>query len=346
MKNKITFHWGFCALFFLHASSSFAQNPILRSTTTTTPPLSGVTSSLITENGNFIGIGTTTPTKRLTVSGFSTYPPGGGFPEITSPIIRLEYNNFSLPPVTRNWELSANSTDFNLRYDNAGIIPISVQTNGTINFMDKMYLNLPTGFNKLGFILSTTKRQISWSDDLTGTPLEFFYDPNGTANDLSVMTLTPTGKVGIGTGTPSEKLEVSGGNAKVSNGNLTIYNGRLIIESPSGLGSGTKRIALNSDGTIRAREILVDLVAIPDYVFSKEYPLMSMEELREYIRKNKHLPGIQSESEYKEEGQINVGELNVKLLEKVEELTLYILQLEEKMKEMSKEIEAINTRQN
>ena len=344
MKNKITFHRGFYTLFFLYASSSFAQNPILKSTTTTSPPLLGVTSSLITENGNFIGIGTTTPTKRFTITGFPTFSPSG-FTEINPPIIRFEYNNFSFPPALRNWELSANSNDFSLRYDNAGIIPISVQTNGTVNFMDKMYLNLPTGFNKLGFILSTTKRQISWSDDLTGTPLEFFYDPSGTVNDLSVMTLTPTGKVGIGTNVPSEKLEVSGGNAKVSNGNLTIYNGRLIIESPSGLGSGTKRIALNSDGTIRAREILVDLVNIPDYVFSEEYSLMSMEELRRYIQKNKHLPGIHSESEYKEEGQINVGELNVKLLEKVEELTLYILQLEEKMKEMSLEIEVINARQ-
>jgi hypothetical protein len=340
MKNNHTIQEGLCALFFLTLlSNSFGQNPILKSTTTSVPALSGVTSSLITENGNFIGIGTTTPTKRLTIKGFATYP--GGLPEVTSPIIRFEYNTFSLPVTTRNWELSANLNDFNLRYDNAGIVPIRVQDNGTVHLMDKLYLNLPTGFNRLGFTISNTKRQISWGDDLTGTPLEFMYDPNGTLNDLSIMTLTPTGKVGIGTGAPSERLEISGGNVKVNNGNFTVYNGRLIIESTTGLGSGTKRIALNSDGTIRAREILVDLVTIPDYVFADKYSLMPLKDLKVYIRQNKHLPGIQSESEYEKQGHINVGELNVKLLEKVEELTLYILQLEEKMEKMNREIEAI-----
>lgn len=353
MKKSISFSRLFAAFFILATgNTAFAQNPILRSTTTSAPALTGVTSSLLTEKGNFIGIGTTNPTKRLTIKGFATLNNTTGFYDITSPIVRLEYSDFTIGGIARNWELSANSQDFNIKNDDSGIIPLSIQTNGTINVMDKLYLNLPTGFNRLGFIVSNNKRQISWGDDLTGTPLEFMYDPNGTINDLSIMTLLPSGKVGIGTTTPSEKLEVSGGNAKVNNGNinvnngnLTVYNGRVIIESPSGLGTGTRRIALNSDGTIRAREILVDLVTIPDYVFGEKYPLMPMSELRNYIQKNNHLPGIQSESEYNEQGHINVGELNVKLLEKVEELTLYILQLEEKMQQMDKQINATPSQQ-
>lgn len=59
---------------------------------------------------------------------------------------------------------------------------------------------------------------------------------------------------------------------------------------------------------------------------------MSLDELKSYITTYKHLPNIPSAKEYEERGELDLGELNLKLLEKVEELSLYILQLEERMK--------------
>lgn len=91
-----------------------------------------------------------------------------------------------------------------------------------------------------------------------------------------------------------------------------------------------------SNGNVRAREVDIDLLPIPDYVFQPSYNLMTLNNLKKYVETNKHLPGIKSEKEFNEIGSMSVGEMNVKLLEKVEELTLYILQLEERISKVEK----------
>ncbi|MGN6511262.1 MAG: hypothetical protein ACTHLD_17490, partial [Chitinophaga sp.] len=70
-----------------------------------------------------------------------------------------------------------------------------------------------------------------------------------------------------------------------------------------------------------------------DHVFTEAHHRPGLLELEQYISKHKHLPGIPTEAEVKESG-IDVGEMNAKLLEKVEELTLYVI-------ELKKEIEAL-----
>lgn len=88
----------------------------------------------------------------------------------------------------------------------------------------------------------------------------------------------------------------------------------IIINNANGLGSGNTQIALNSDGSIRAREVKVDLDEIPDYVFKEDYKLMPLEELKVFIEENKHLPNVKSEADFKEEGSISLAEMNMKLL--------------------------------
>jgi hypothetical protein len=90
--------------------------------------------------------------------------------------------------------------------------------------------------------------------------------------------------------------------------------------------------AVKGNGEVFARKYTTTLGAIPDYVFDPSYKLMSLNELKTYINTNKHLPNIPSAKEYEERGELDLGELNRMLLEKVEELTLYILQLEERTK--------------
>ena len=75
----------------------------------------------------------------------------------------------------------------------------------------------------------------------------------------------------------------------------------------------------------------------PDYVFENHYDLKSLEEVDAYIIAEGHLPNISSAEEMKKEG-INLKEMNLKLLEKVEELTLYTLDLNKAQKELKKEI--------
>lgn len=68
-----------------------------------------------------------------------------------------------------------------------------------------------------------------------------------------------------------------------------------------------------------------------DYVFDDDYLLMSLSELEEYIKEHKHLPGVPSAATVAEEG-IDLAEMNKILLEKIEELTLRVIELEKKIK--------------
>ena len=84
------------------------------------------------------------------------------------------------------------------------------------------------------------------------------------------------------------------------------------------------------DGSLVARQVEVRLTDIPDYVFSSKYQLRSMENLEKFITTEKHLPGVKSAKEVREEGSVNINEFSKALLEKIEELTLYVLQLNKK----------------
>ncbi|MES2559880.1 MAG: hypothetical protein V4590_09085 [Bacteroidota bacterium] len=76
----------------------------------------------------------------------------------------------------------------------------------------------------------------------------------------------------------------------------------------------------------------------PDYVFEKSYNLLSIKEVELYIAKNKHLPNVKSATEMQNEGTIDVSAMQFKLLEKVEELTLYMIQLKNENDELKKRV--------
>jgi len=102
--------------------------------------------------------------------------------------------------------------------------------------------------------------------------------------------------------------------------------------------TNTTQLKLYGNGNIRAREIKVDLQSIPDYVFKPGYKLMSIADLEKFIAKNKHLPNIKGENEFNEAEGISLGEMNLKLLEKVEELTLYTIQQQKEIDELKKTV--------
>jgi hypothetical protein len=90
-------------------------------------------------------------------------------------------------------------------------------------------------------------------------------------------------------------------------------------------------------GTLTAREIYVRTVGWSDFVFKKGYNLKSISELETYIKENNKLPDIPSETEVTEKG-INVGEISAKLLQKIEELTLYVIEQKKEIEELKAQI--------
>lgn len=125
------------------------------------------------------------------------------------------------------------------------------------------------------------------------------------ANDFDFSTpyfvIDITGKVGIGTTQPDEKLTVN--------------------------------------GKIHAKEIIVSLNGpLADYVFNHDYKLRPLHEVKQFVKINKHLPDIPSAAEVEENG-LSMGEMQNKLLQKIEELTLYVIQQQEKIEELNAKIE-------
>lgn len=115
-----------------------------------------------------------------------------------------------------------------------------------------------------------------------------------------------------------------------------------------GIGNGTDQVTVPAgyrfsvDGKIVVEEIKVELsTAWPDYVFSPTYELMPIQELKSYIRERKHLPNVPSAQEIKDNGGMELGDMNKKLMEKVEELTLYLIDEHDRINAIQEELEAL-----
>ena len=87
------------------------------------------------------------------------------------------------------------------------------------------------------------------------------------------------------------------------------------------------------DGTTYATKVIVQETPFPDYVFESTYKLMPLNELEKYIKENKHLPNMPTAKEVEKNGA-DIGEINRLLVEKIEELTLYILEQDKRIKKL------------
>lgn len=108
---------------------------------------------------------------------------------------------------------------------------------------------------------------------------------------------------------------------------------RILRDGNVGIGVIRPTYKLDVNGTVHSKEVKVDMTGWSDFVFKREYTLPTLEEVEKHIAEKGYLENIPSEKEVLENG-INLGEMNAKLLQKIEELTLYLI-------EMKKEIELL-----
>ncbi|PWG79180.1 hypothetical protein [Pararcticibacter amylolyticus] len=134
------------------------------------------------------------------------------------------------------------------------------------------------------------------------------------------------------------------GNTAIGEGNMGIYGTKqnqylLSLSSQGNLGIGTVNptAKLTVAGSIHAREVKVSVDAGADYVFEDSYKLQSLKDLDSYIKKNRHLPEVASAGEMEKEG-INLSEMNVKLLKKIEELTLHIIEQDRRIEQLEAKV--------
>lgn len=104
--------------------------------------------------------------------------------------------------------------------------------------------------------------------------------------------------------------------------------------------SGFKLLQLNVNGTLLSRKVRVDMDNWADFVFEADYDLIDLDSVQTYILKHKHLPGVPSADSVSIEG-VDLGEMNKLLLQKIEELTLYLLQEKEQNQVLEERIRRI-----
>ena len=129
-----------------------------------------------------------------------------------------------------------------------------------------------------------------------------FKNRNSAGQERTLFTITSVGNVGIGTSSPTAKLAVH--------------------------------------GSIRAKEIRVEAAPWPDYVFRSGYSLIPLDKLERFIKAHKRLPGMPDEAAVSADG-VELGNLSRLLVEKLEELTLHIIEQNKAIEKLEEEVKSL-----
>lgn len=178
----------------------------------------------------------------------------------------------------------------------------------------------------------------NYSSNYADAPV--IYD--GIANQLPYQ--EPGGVARTYKSAPEPYVNVQG----ISYSNTAYFNGASLNYFGGSIGLGTTnpgshRLAV--EGSIGARKLKVTQEAWADFVFDTGYKLPSLQEVEQYVKVHKHLPDVPAASEVKENG-LDVGEMNKILLQKVEELTLHLIELEKNNRELNKRLQQLEKKVN
>lgn len=119
---------------------------------------------------------------------------------------------------------------------------------------------------------------------------------------------------------------------------------RVTTNGNFGIGTSTPDSKLSVNGNIHAKEVKIDLNGWADYVFKPTYKLIPLKDLKVYIDQNQHLPEVPTEQDVIKNG-VNMGEMNKLLLKKIEEITLYLIDLKENNDLLSTENKLLKEKQ-
>ncbi|MGD1958114.1 MAG: hypothetical protein ACFB2Y_04640 [Fulvivirga sp.] len=139
-----------------------------------------------------------------------------------------------------------------------------------------------------------------------------------------------SGVMGLYDGGNVQRVRIS---SSTSDGGYTYFDGPNVLIGKTSQSNTSYK--LDVAGKVRANEIVVNTTGA-DYVFEENYKLKSLREVEAFINENNHLPGIPSATEMQAQG-MSVGELNTKLLEKIEELTLHTINQQKEIEELKSE---------
>ncbi|SDE67635.1 Fibronectin type III domain-containing protein [Pricia antarctica] len=194
--------------------------------------------------------------------------------------------------------------------------------------------------------IGVTGYQVFRNGTQIGTPVGTAYTVTGltqsTSYAFTVRAVDAAGNVSAAGNTVNVTTQGSGGIVDYTSQNANLasvdWQARNVFAAQTlGIGTtDTQGYALAVAGNVLAESVKIALQTNwPDYVFDKDYSLYSLEEVERFIIEKGYLPGLPSADEVKDNG-IDVGEMNALLLKKIEEITLYVIQQDKKIKELEK----------
>ncbi len=278
----------------------------------------------IPTNSN-VGIGTSTPTTKLQINGVSYasgYTSGFRFDDrtLTQDVVIGGNNN-------NKWEWYATEGSARLYDHQNNIDRFKIENNGKVA-VNSNGQNLVSTFSVYGTIGNSTAEFY---------PLAASF--NALTNCGSVFNYLPEDSSGkrystfIRGGAFGSKVWLNDAHA----GDVIIANGGGNV----GIGTADPTYRLSVNGGLRAKEIRVDS-DWADFVFEKEYKLRPLAEVEKYILEHKHLPEIPAAKEIEgTEGGLNVGEMSKLFMQKIEELTLYMIEANKQIENNNKQIQEL-----
>jgi hypothetical protein len=262
-----------------------------------------------TNSGN-VGVGVTNPTYKLDIAGRTRIRSGGGSAGIW-------FNNYD--------NSSVKSFIGMVNDDHVGIY-------GQGMFNWGLIMNVNTGNMSIGNAAPAGKLHIQSTTSFWGA---YNYGKDLLINSSGHPTI---GIFDAGGNNPFAISNVSGNlqfalMPALSN-SFTAPDTKLTIRNDGNIGIGTSlqynpnnyKLAVNGIIGAKAVKVEVTSTAWADYVFAKDYKLRSLSEVESYIKANRHLPEVPSAQQVENEG-LNLGEMDIILLKKIEELTLYMIEL-------------------
>ena len=288
---------------------------------------SGTNKLYTTPDTTKVGIGITNPTERLHINkGALKIGNSISSSDRSKNLLKFGDGNYvTIGEWEANNMLSFNATKYNFTNGNVGIGVINPQYKLDVN--GKMYLHTFEWKNYCAYsYLQWQCHKLVMGVPAGEAAVTMLDLTSGGSNEYDSLYSEFNMYTAYGEGNQVKKIRFN-----------TIENSWINTPGYVGIGTDHPQTKLDVRGAIRANEIYVNIPSGADFVFEDSYQLLPLNEVKAYIKQNQHLPEIPSAAEMQENG-VNMNELQIKLLQKVEELTLYIIQQEQRIHELENQI--------